>query len=247
MRKDSTNKGTVVDSLVDVICAEIFRSERKPGQKLPPIRTLAGDYGVTVPTVQRAVARLKEMNLVAVRQGSGVTVQDPWTHAGLSAIPRWLDALLDEPAQARRVLEDFLELRREMAISLLVGLRHREVFDEVEAAIDEFEEIASGTPDDLKSIAAADIAVGRAFLELRPQIAFATVFNAFEEILVALPELREAIYVDPQMNVAGYRAALEALKSSADEGELRGGLRALLVSVDEESARRFEAILLEDR
>jgi DNA-binding FadR family transcriptional regulator len=240
---------TVVDALVDTLSAEILRGRYGPGQKLPTLRALARQHDVTLPTVQRAVATLQEMKLIAVRQGSGMRVLDPATHAGLSLLPRWLGALLEDPARARAVLEDFLELRREMALALLLRLRAGRTgrkLDAARAALAELSARAEAAPGDLAAIAEADLAVGRALLAIRPQVAFATVFNAFEDLLGMVPALTRAIYAHPASNVAGYAHLLQLLESDLDPGALRSRIDALMTAVDETSAERFQEILEEE-
>jgi DNA-binding FadR family transcriptional regulator len=51
------------------------------------VRALATTHGVTVPTIQRVIARLEALGIAHARQGSGVSVLDPARHGGLSLIP----------------------------------------------------------------------------------------------------------------------------------------------------------------
>jgi DNA-binding transcriptional regulator YhcF (GntR family) len=49
----------------------------QPGESLQPIRTLAGEYGVSYVTMQRALKKLEASGVVHLRQGSGVFAADP--------------------------------------------------------------------------------------------------------------------------------------------------------------------------
>lgn len=48
----------------------------KPGERLPSYAELAGLYGVSVSTVQRAVAILRDRRVAVGRQGRGVFVAE---------------------------------------------------------------------------------------------------------------------------------------------------------------------------
>jgi GntR family transcriptional regulator len=47
-----------------------------PGQRLPPLRQLAGDLGLAVGTVARAYRELESSGLISARRGGGTRVTD---------------------------------------------------------------------------------------------------------------------------------------------------------------------------
>ncbi len=233
---------TVVDELVEDLSRDIFRGAFEFGENLPPLRTLSKRYGVTVPTTQRAIARIEQMGLLSVRHGSGMEVLDPEHHATLSAFPYWLDALRDRPAEIRKVLADFLELRRDLALSLLekVGSRVNEPeFQRVRSAVDDMQEVVE-EGGGLETIVEADLGVAHALLELYPQTAYATIFNVFRRVLHTLPEVAQSLYSEPRTNVASWRILFELME---DGDELRGRIEPLIRHVDQESLDEFERIL----
>ena len=58
--------------VADLIGAGVLR----PGDRLPPLRQLAGDLGLAVGTVGRAYAELEEAGLLVSRRGAGTRVAD---------------------------------------------------------------------------------------------------------------------------------------------------------------------------
>lgn len=66
------------DSLYERIAAEILRrvaaGELQPGDRLPPIRQAAGEWGVNLNTVARAYATLAERGILETRAGGGTVV-----------------------------------------------------------------------------------------------------------------------------------------------------------------------------
>lgn len=63
------------------ISAELRRAilggEFSDGERLPPERDLAGDFGVSRTTVRRALKRLEDLSLVVRRVGSGTFIKHP--------------------------------------------------------------------------------------------------------------------------------------------------------------------------
>ncbi|WP_029421437.1 GntR family transcriptional regulator [Alicyclobacillus macrosporangiidus] len=62
--------------LVDRICREIVRGDRKPGDRLPSVRDMAVQAGVNPNTVQRVYTELERMQVVLTRRGQGTFVTE---------------------------------------------------------------------------------------------------------------------------------------------------------------------------
>src|SRR5687767_4245837 len=65
------------DQVFREIASAILRRELEPGAPLPPERELSERFGVSRIVVREAIHRLKEYELVRVRQGSPTIVLDP--------------------------------------------------------------------------------------------------------------------------------------------------------------------------
>ena len=79
----------------------------QPGQRLASERDLAEEFGVSRPTVRRAVIALEMRGLLEARQGSGVYVRQSTAPAAAppAAAPKDLDIGAFEHAEARRLFE----------------------------------------------------------------------------------------------------------------------------------------------
>src|SRR5437660_1516511 len=98
-------------SLPDHVFAElreaVISGEYVPGERLPPQRALAAEFGVNMASVREALKRLEQLRLVDVRHGDATRVLD-WRHSGgLEALV--LGGGIDEPFardlfEARRLL-----------------------------------------------------------------------------------------------------------------------------------------------
>ncbi len=231
---------TLVDHLVDDLARRILRGETRPGDRLPTMRQLARDYEVTVATAQRAIARLEEMGLVAARQGSGLRVRDPRREAGPGALPHWFSALEHDPEAAARLLGDVLELRRQIALHLLLNLPvPTEALEPATGAL-----IAgldrAGSAEEAMEI---DLMVARTLLSLSPQVAYGMVMNLFEQLLRGSPRAIQALYGEPEGNAAAYRATFACLRDETDQGRRRMKLESLLEHMDRQALDRLQIAL----
>ena len=75
-------RSSAVDACADALRRAIVGGDLAVGARLPPERTLAGQFGINRVTVRSALARLARERLLTVRQGSGYVVQDYRRHAG---------------------------------------------------------------------------------------------------------------------------------------------------------------------
>lgn len=238
---------TLPEMMVADLAGAICRGEYAPGDRFPPTRVLAKQYGVTIATTQRAVARLEEMGLVQALMGSGITVQDPVLSAGPNALPYLFKAVFKEPDRACALLSDFLELRREMAARHFVRMRGsiRDLPSErVDSILSELLDNAQkGSVSDVASVTEADFAATRALLKLQPQMAYSIVWSIFERLVRSTPELMEAFHSDPKVVAASYTRLMEALRSQESDRDVRETMEAILAEADTKTVARFRAIL----
>ncbi len=245
-RKPALIRTTLADQLARQLAMEILRGSIPPGRDLPPLRALARQYGITLPTAQRALAHLEGLGLVEARHGSGLRVLDPTSAVALSALPMWVEASLLDPPHATRLLGDFLELRRLLVAPLLRRARSRLTeadLGRLDQGVSAMESEARRRPADFVRIAEADLALGKILVHRANQAAFATVFNTFGRLLLTLSVLREAVYSDPMRNVFGYRAALALLRSRAGDESLIRIAEESLLETDRVTLRRFSESL----
>lgn len=67
----------IYEQAADHIAAAIESGELAPGEKLPPERDLAYDWGIGYGTLRRAYEVLRERGLIESRQGKGTFVAGP--------------------------------------------------------------------------------------------------------------------------------------------------------------------------
>jgi len=222
---------------------EILRGERAPGSRLPSIRALAQRFEVTVPTVQRVVARMEALQLLEVRHGSGMTVRDPKRHGGLALLPLWFEAYAEQPDRAVEVLADFLELRRVFAAHLLAHRREALLRAAPALALD----VAKlWTSPDFDTLVDIDLSFTRRFLEASGSFAAVTLFQTVERLVRDVPYVAEALYGDPgdHRQMVGQVATLVTTESDPDRRAAR--LLETLADWDARATARFRQLLTGD-
>lgn len=234
---------TLVDGLVRELAGGIFRGEVEAGSKLLPMRKLAQEYGVTVATAQRAVARLEALGLVETRQGSGMQVKALEEVGGISLLPMWMEACLSQEEKVVGMLEDFLELRRVLALALLEKLHGR--WKELEVETLEGLVLRFKQSKGPKQAMERDLEVVRMLLSWGAQSAFRAVFNVLEQLLQKLPTLQEAMYTSAAENAAAYEAVFAAMGQVESFSDLREMVTAAIAETDRATTERFRAGLQE--
>ncbi|WP_143553877.1 GntR family transcriptional regulator [Serinicoccus sp. CNJ-927] len=66
----------VFEQIVDQVVAGVRAGDLVPGEKLPPVRQLAGDLGIAPNTVAKAYRQLEEEGHVETRGRGGTLVRD---------------------------------------------------------------------------------------------------------------------------------------------------------------------------
>jgi GntR family transcriptional regulator, hexuronate regulon transcriptional repressor len=103
MSAPAANTPRLYQQVATTIERAIAEGRYQPGQRLASERDLAEEFGVSRPTVRRAVIALEMRGLLESRQGSGVYVRK--TSVAAPAPPRDLDIGAFDQAEARRLFE----------------------------------------------------------------------------------------------------------------------------------------------
>src|ERR1700730_14043782 len=104
MSMPAVNSLRLYQQVAAAIELAIAEGRYQPGQRLASERDLAEEFGVSRPTVRRAVIALEMRGLLEARQGSGVYVRQPSASAPAPS-PKDLDLNAFDHAEARRLFE----------------------------------------------------------------------------------------------------------------------------------------------
>lgn len=240
MIADATPTETAPTAIERELTLDILRGRYAVGSRLPTVRELAEAHGVNPATIQRVVARLETRGLVTARQGSGLRVNDPAEVGDLSLAPYWLEATIDQPERAVRILGDFLEVRRVVATRLMV--RHRDAIVSQGPALALAAAAMQRAPrSDLDALREADLAFARALLRATGNVVALGVLSTMSRVLEELPVVAEAMYAEPERNAASMAAVVQALVAAP--GDLAARIEGALVEIDERTLARFARLL----
>jgi DNA-binding FadR family transcriptional regulator len=131
---DRTERSHASDRVFRDLASAILQRELKAGASLPPERELSERFGVSRIVVREAVHRLKEYELVRVRQGSPTIVLDPDEATDIRLLGLEIDLM---PATAASVA--VLAERQRYAGAALLDLAEQRMtageIDELEAVV----------------------------------------------------------------------------------------------------------------
>ncbi|MCP4447969.1 MAG: FadR family transcriptional regulator [Myxococcales bacterium] len=231
---------TLASDLERKIAVQILRGERSPSSRLPPVRALAAELDVTVPTIQRVIDRLEATGLVSVRRGSGVTVNDPHACGELSLLPMWFDALSDQPEVVCDMLCDFLELRRVMATHLI-----RTRAERIRQAQERLLKFSTSlrNSNGLVEVAEVDLTFTAAVVEASQHFAAKALFHTTEALVREVPWVAEALYGDRSYYRRVIGKVMESLAQSSDLDEAARAVDRVLIAWDRRTVSRFRTLL----
>lgn len=236
-----TFEPSAVDEVARALRGLIASGELRVGDRLPPERTLAARFEVNRGTVRAALGRLAAEGLLSVRQGSGYAVRDFRRSGTLDLLPA---LLVGRDARARvEVARDLLAVRRQLALLVLERLRGVPVavLAPVASAVEAF--AVAVASNDTSRVAAADLDVLASLLEVTESAVLQLCASPVSNVLAELPELRDAIYAEPETNLVAYRALLAALSQPENERPPVAALAEVLHERDRVTLARLEAQL----
>tara|TARA_R110002073_G_scaffold177151_3_gene335000 strand:- start:34869 stop:35621 length:753 start_codon:yes stop_codon:yes gene_type:complete len=213
MQFQPIEKHSVSTECLTALRRAILRGDLRAGQKLPPERRLAEQFGVNRLTLRSALAQLLAHGLVTVKQGSGYTVADVARVGGPDLLPEVL-SMAREDGQLIELVSDLLNVRRALAGSVLARLAERadeEAIRHIEIAVDAFGLLAGGTAE-VTEFVDADFAIVAAMVEGTGSAIMRMCLNPVITAIAHIHELTPAMYVDPSDNLAGHRLLLSWLR-----------------------------------
>jgi GntR family transcriptional repressor for pyruvate dehydrogenase complex len=119
---------TASEELFRVLRDQILAGRYVPGEKLPPQRALASEYGLNATTVREAIKRLEQLHLVDVRHGDAMRVSDWRTASGLDVLAH---VLFDASGIHHDALRSLMEARRFLLASAAALAAERRTDEQV--------------------------------------------------------------------------------------------------------------------
>ena len=172
--------------LADTLMARIFRGDFPAGSRLPAERQLAAQLGVDRTTLRMALKQLQRMNLITVRHGSGIEVNDYRTSCGLDVLAA-LFSLEEIPLEGSFLFEalDFwLDFFSMTAAKAIVSMSLEEM-----RAIDRILDAAIDAGDDVEAFVVAEMEVQDALARLSGSVLLQMLHNSTRSLRVRIARL----------------------------------------------------------
>jgi GntR family transcriptional repressor for pyruvate dehydrogenase complex len=208
----------------------IVEGRLQPGDRLPPERELARQFGVSRTVVREAVRALVAKSLLDVQPGSGTVVRSPTTKSIAQSMRMLLRAGqpevdYDKVHEVRRLLE--------VEIAGLAAQRHTaEDLEELEAILRESAE----TQDDPQCFPECDVAFHAALANATHNELFSLLLGSMVDVMIKVRELGFTVPGMPARALRHHRAIYEQVKAGASEGA-RQAMREHLIEAEDTMRR----------
>jgi GntR family negative regulator for fad regulon and positive regulator of fabA len=206
-----------------MLIAAILDGTFAPGSTLPGERDLAGQLGVTRPTLREAIQRLSRDGWLTVRQGKATMVNDFWREGGLnvlSALVQHGDHLPDD------FVKQLLEVRLQLAPAYTRAAVEREP-----AAVAAYLSGYRALPDQPASYASFDWNLHRHLTFSSGNQIYTLILNGFSDFYEQLARLYFATPAARAKSHAFYAALADAADSADAELAAQVSRAAMLESI----------------
>jgi DNA-binding FadR family transcriptional regulator len=199
------------EKVADAISRNIVNGKIRPGENLPPERSLAEQFRVTRNTVREALRSLEHSRLISVRQGSGITVQDYLTNAGLEFASVLLGSSVShKPGMMRDIAEARSVIGRAMVHHAIDNMQENEI-PVVSEAIGRFTAEAKKVPPDVRKLQELDFEVQNRLIHAGSNRAMILLHNSMRRIYYGVARLFRPMMENPEAVAGYYQRALDAL------------------------------------
>jgi GntR family transcriptional repressor for pyruvate dehydrogenase complex len=228
--RESTLSSRVARQMETMITANRLR----PGDRLPPERELARQFGVSRTVVREAVSALTARSLLEVVPGSGTVIRSPSAQSVTQAMSLFLRAGQPQPdyakvSEVRRVLE--VEIA-----GLAAERRTEEDLRRMEATLREMAESVR-TRDDFARV---DIAFHSALAQATQNELFGLLLDSVADIMVQVRHLGFAVPGATERTLRHHRAIFAQVERSDWEGA-RQAMREHLAEAEDTQRRAMDA------
>lgn len=199
--------------ITELLAEEILSGKLPPGSRLLPERELSVRFGTNRNTLREAIRNLENLHLVSARQGDGMKVLD-WTRQGeVTLLPWFLQHTRDLEA-SRKVVEDFLRLRRLMVVDVCGRLAETAGREELNAVL-ELVRSQRGNLGNPEQLVRTDLDIMLGLMRAAHSMAYLWSFNTMVRLYV------NAVFSFPDLwvFVPGYVDSLESVLLAALDGD----------------------------
>ena len=223
----SIRRGTTLSNRVTHQIEElIIEGHLQPGDRLPPERELARQFGVSRTVIREAVRALVAKSLLEVQPGSGTIVRSPTPESVAASM-----TLLLRTAQPEADYDKVHEVRRLLEVEI-AGLaaerRTAEDLEELETILRE----SSETQDDPDYFPECDVAFHAALAQSTHNELFPLLLDSMVDIMVEVRQLGFQVPGMPARALRHHQAVFEQVRAGESD-EARQAMREHLIESED--------------
>lgn len=214
------------DRIAGAIRETIFLGKLRAGDVLPAERALAERFQVTRNTVREALRHLEQLRLVSIRQGSGVTVRDYLSSAGIELLSSLLEPVHGGSAE---LLADVLEARALIGEVITHSAIDRLDLDGLGPFVESVEAFVGESQlpkPDVARLQALDYEAQNQLVRAGGNRAFVLLHNSLRHVLAQMGHLFEILVSNPKALAHHYQATRTALLAG-DRGAAKAAMSAI--------------------
>jgi GntR family transcriptional repressor for pyruvate dehydrogenase complex len=220
-------RGTTLSNRVTHQIEElIFEGHLQPGDRLPPERELARQFGVSRTVIREAVRALVAKSLLDVQPGSGTIVRSPTPESVAASM-----TMLLRTAQPETDYDKVHEVRRLLEVEI-AGLaaerRTAEDLEGLEAILRE----SSETQDDPACFPECDVAFHATLAQSTHNELFPLLLDSMADVMIKVRQLGFHVPGMPARALKHHQAIFEQVKAGEPEGA-RQAMREHLVESED--------------
>jgi GntR family transcriptional repressor for pyruvate dehydrogenase complex len=204
----------------------IIEGRLQPGDRLPPERELARQFGVSRTVIREAVRALAARSLLEVQAGSGTVVRSPTAKSVAQSM-----TLLLRAGQAEIDYDKVHEIRRILEVEIAGLAAERRTAQDLE----EMEQIlheASQIQDDRNCFAECDVDFHAALAQATHNELFPLLLDSMVDIMVQVRQMAFGVSGMPARALKHHRAILEQVRRGKPE-EARQAMREHLIESED--------------
>ncbi|MDD3958334.1 MAG: GntR family transcriptional regulator [Candidatus Izemoplasmatales bacterium] len=203
--------GNLTKALYDSLLDRILSGSLKPGDRLPPLRSIALEYELSRSVVNNAISLLAAKGYLKIKERHYIVVTDFLREGTLDVI---MDIFTSETAPLRtKLIEDVLAIRKLAELEAIDHIMNQGIdIAPLEALVDN--EIAhDDTHQDLDWIIEADMAFHEGLVALSSNMVLSILYRSFRDIERSLIQRFYEKIQDPNQIVISHRKFVEMLRN----------------------------------
>ncbi|MTE13599.1 GntR family transcriptional regulator [Nocardia aurantiaca] len=239
---------TVVADVADELARRVATGEYPPGDLMPSVRQVAGEFDMNRATAQLVLGRLESYGFVDAHRGRGFTVRDVRHAGGVDVYRRLFRLSRHEPGVASEMFGNIVAAGRAIVLEALLDYTAAERGIEpavLSAVVDELETEARSAEPDHDRMLALEVGLVRAVLTDLGRTMQRAVLNSVGEMLFEVPEAVAAYFaISADRHVLVWRALLAVWESTAGPSQAQLAMFEDLFAMYHEKVRaRFDELV----